>query len=92
MPGLARQELDRLLALKDRDGGRFVSDEALSRARASEERAQAQLRSARFEADVRDHELAAAVPVWRCPRRGGRGRRYRSDWTFARRWRGPFWR
>ncbi|ONF45497.1 hypothetical protein BTO32_02275 [Marinobacter lutaoensis] len=57
---LARQELDRLLALKDRDGGRFVSDEALSRARASEERAQAQLRSARFEADVRDHELAAA--------------------------------
>lgn len=56
----ARQELERLRILRDRGRGQFVSEDAWSRARAAADRAGALLRSARFEEDVRVHELAAA--------------------------------
>ncbi|WP_372999570.1 efflux RND transporter periplasmic adaptor subunit [Marinobacter sp.] len=54
---LAVQELARLQALSD---DRFVSDERLQQARAAADRAQAILRSARFDEEVMAHELAAA--------------------------------
>ncbi|MGC6178287.1 hypothetical protein V7D18_27410, partial [Lacrimispora sp. 38-1] len=56
----AQQELDRLQSLRQRSEGRFVSDEKLEQARATADRAQAFLRSARFDEEVMAHELAAA--------------------------------
>lgn len=54
---LAIRELSRLQALSDEH---FVSDERLQQARAAADRAQAILRSARFDEEVMAHELAAA--------------------------------
>ncbi|MGB1476167.1 MAG: efflux RND transporter periplasmic adaptor subunit [Marinobacter salsuginis] len=54
---LAIRELSRLQALSD---DHFVSDERLQQARAAADRAQAILRSARFDEEVMAHELAAA--------------------------------
>lgn len=54
---LAVRELARLQALSD---DRFVSDERLQQARAAADRANAILRSARFDEEVMAHELAAA--------------------------------
>lgn len=54
---LAARELARLQALSPEN---FVSDERLQQARAAADRAQAILRSARFDEEVMAHELAAA--------------------------------
>jgi HlyD family secretion protein len=54
---LARTEVQRLLAL---EGENFVSVERLQQARAAQIRAEALLRSARFDEDVAAHELAVA--------------------------------
>jgi HlyD family secretion protein len=54
---LARAEVQRLLAL---EGENFVSVERLQQARAAQIRAEALLRSARFDEDVAAHELAVA--------------------------------
>ncbi|MFO7527795.1 MAG: HlyD family efflux transporter periplasmic adaptor subunit [Marinobacter sp.] len=56
----ARQELERLEALRSRSDNRFVSEEQIEQARATADRAQAILRSARFDREVMAHELAAA--------------------------------
>lgn len=53
----SQQEYQRLLALKPSS---FVSDEQLQQARTTAARAQAILRSARFDEEVASHELAAA--------------------------------
>ncbi|AXS82256.1 efflux RND transporter periplasmic adaptor subunit [Marinobacter sp. Arc7-DN-1] len=54
---LAMRELARLQALR---GDHFVSEERLQQAKAASDRAQAILRSARFDEEVMAHELAAA--------------------------------
>lgn len=54
---LARSEVQRLLSL---EGGNFVSVERLQQAQTAAVRAEAMLRSVRFDQDVAVHELAAA--------------------------------
>ncbi|WP_113863623.1 efflux RND transporter periplasmic adaptor subunit [Marinobacter pelagius] len=56
----ARQELERLESLRSRSENGFVSEEEIEQARATADRAQAILRSARFDQEVMAHELAAA--------------------------------
>lgn len=56
----ARQELERLQALRSRSDNRFVSEEQVEQAKTTADRAQAILRSARFDQEVMAHELAAA--------------------------------
>lgn len=53
----AARELERLQVLSDRH---FVSDDRLQQAEAADDRAQAILRSARFDEEVMAHELSAA--------------------------------
>ena len=56
----ARQELERLEALRSKSDNRFVSEEQLEQARSAADRARAILRSARFDQEVMAHELEAA--------------------------------
>lgn len=56
----ARQELERLEALRSRTDNGFVSEEQVEQARTAADRARAILRSARFDQEVMAHELAAA--------------------------------
>ncbi|MBD3639821.1 MAG: HlyD family efflux transporter periplasmic adaptor subunit [Marinobacter sp.] len=56
----ARQELERLEALRSRSDNRFVSEEQIEQARTAADRARAILRSARFDQEVMAHELEAA--------------------------------